>query len=107
VRNHIRVVLAGLMAASAAPLSPAQDSGANTYKAKCMVCHAADGSGNTTVGMATKTPSFNSLEMLKMSDADFIADTRDGKGKMPAYSGKLSDGQIKDVIAYVRTLQKK
>ncbi len=41
-----------------------------------------------------------------MSDADFIADTRNGKGKMPAYSGKLSDTEITDVVAYIRTLRK-
>lgn len=71
------------------------------------MCHAADGSGATPAGKATKTPSFSSPEMLKMSDADFIADTKSGKGKMPAYSGKLSDKEIQDVIAYIRTLQKK
>jgi cytochrome c6 len=41
-----------------------------------------------------------------MSDADFVADTKNGKGKMSAYSSKLSDQETKDVIAYIRTLQK-
>jgi mono/diheme cytochrome c family protein len=44
--------------------------------------------------------------MLKASDAQFIAATKNGKGKMPGYAGKLTDAQIKDVIAYIRTLQK-
>ena len=35
-----------------------------------------------------------------------IASTTNGKDKMPAYKGKLTDAQIKDVIAYMRTLEK-
>jgi mono/diheme cytochrome c family protein len=49
---------------------------------------------------------FNSPELVKASDADLIAATKNGKGKMPAYSGKLTDPQITEVITYIRTLQK-
>jgi mono/diheme cytochrome c family protein len=41
-----------------------------------------------------------------MSDDDLIAVTTNGKNKMPAYKGKLTDAQIKEVIAYIHTLQK-
>jgi mono/diheme cytochrome c family protein len=45
--------------------------------------------------------------MLKATDAQFIASTTNGKGtKMPAYKDKLTSAQIKDVVAYIRTLQK-
>jgi cytochrome c6 len=44
--------------------------------------------------------------MVQAPDAQFIASTKDGKGKMPAYAGKLTDAQITDVVAYIRTLQK-
>ena len=30
----------------------------------------------------------------------------DGKGKMPAYKGKLTDAQITDLVKYIRTLKK-
>jgi mono/diheme cytochrome c family protein len=50
---------------------------------------------------------FSSPDLVKASDADLIAATKNGKGKMPAYSGKLTDGQITAVVAYIRTLQKK
>ncbi len=105
--DNIRIVLICIMAVSAATTVLAQGPGADTYQARCVMCHAADGGGSTPAGKATHTPSFNSPEMLKMSDADFIADTKNGKGKMPAYSGKLSDLEIKDVVAHIRTLQKK
>lgn len=81
--------------------------GADTYKSKCQMCHAADGSGSSPAGKSMKTPSFLDADSIKKSDADLIALTKDGKGKMPAYAGKLTDPQIKDVVAYIRTLQKK
>ncbi len=107
MKNQTRLVAAGIMAAFMAATALAQDTGADTYKAKCAMCHAADGSGSTPAGKAMKAIPFSSPDLVKASDADLIAATKNGKGKMPAYSGKLTDGQITAVIAYVRTLQKK
>jgi cytochrome c6 len=101
------VAMVALMAATTMTTAFAQGSGADTYKAKCAMCHGADGLGATPAGKAMGTKSFALPELVKASDADLIAATKAGKGKMPAYTGKLTDGQIKDVITYVRTLQKK
>jgi mono/diheme cytochrome c family protein len=98
-------IIVGVIAAFASTAAFAQ-SGADTYKAKCASCHAADGSGSTPAGKAMKALPFNSPDLIKASDADLIAATKNGKGKMPAYNGKLTDPQIKDVVAYIRTLQK-
>jgi mono/diheme cytochrome c family protein len=46
-----------------------------------------------------------SLVGLKASEADMIATTKNGKGKMPAYAGKLTDAQIKGTVDYIRTLK--
>jgi len=83
-----------------------QNTGAATYTSKCQMCHGADGTGNTPAGKAMKAPSFLSPATVKESNADLIAVTTNGKGKMPAYAGKLTDAEIKDAIAHVRTLQK-
>jgi mono/diheme cytochrome c family protein len=40
-----------------------------------------------------------------MSDADLTAAITNGKGKMPAYKGKLTDAQITDLVKFVRTLK--
>jgi cytochrome c6 len=80
--------------------------GAGTYKTKCLMCHAADGSGSSPAGKSMGAIPFNSPQLIKASDTDLIAATKNGKGKMPAYAGKLTDPQIKDVVAYIRTLQK-
>jgi mono/diheme cytochrome c family protein len=81
----------------------AQGSGADTYKAKCQMCHAADGTASGPAGKAMNVPSFKAS---KLTEAAMIAETKAGKGKMPAFAGKLTDAQIKDVVAYVKTLQK-
>lgn len=99
------VAAAFLLATLTAAPAMAQDGGA-LYKTKCAMCHGADGTGNTPVGKSMKVRSFKSDEDVRASDATLIKDTKDGVGKMPAYAGKLTDAQIQDVVAYIRTLQK-
>ena len=96
----------GIMLAAmvAAPMTTAfAQSGADTYKAKCLMCHAADGTASGPAGKSLNVPSFKAS---KQTEAEMIAETKAGKGKMPAFAGKLTDAQIKDVVAYVKTLQK-
>jgi mono/diheme cytochrome c family protein len=107
--SGIRAAAILLLAASIAVPAFAQTSGADTYKTaspKCGMCHGADGLAATPVAKSMKVLSFKDPAMLKASDAQFFASTKNGKNKMPAYKGKLTDEQIKDVIAYIRTLQK-
>ncbi len=42
-----------------------------------------------------------------MTDAQLIDATTNGKDKMPAYKGKITDGEIKQLVAYIRQLAKK
>jgi cytochrome c6 len=74
------------------------------FKAKCSVCHGADGSGNTAIGKALKLRDLRSTDVQKQTDAQLTTITRCGKGKMPAYMGKLSDEQIKHLVEYMRSL---
>lgn len=102
----IRAAAVILMAAFIAVSAFAQAPGADTYKAKCGMCHGADGLAATPMGKSMKVLSFKDPKMLSASDTRFFASTKNGLNKMPAYNGKLTDPQIKDVIAYIRTLQK-
>src|ERR1039458_118046 len=86
----------GIMLAAmvAAPMTTAfAQSGADTYKAKCLMCHAADGTASGPAGKSLNVPSFKAS---KQTEAEMIAETKAGKGKMPAFAGKLTDAQIKD-----------
>ena len=102
----IRAAAVILLAAFIAGPAIAQAPGADTYKAKCAMCHGADGLAATPMAKTMKVLSFKDPAMVKASDAQFIASTENGKNKMPAYKGKLTDAQIKDVVSYIRTLQK-
>ncbi|HVN20704.1 MAG TPA: cytochrome c [Dongiaceae bacterium] len=100
----VRVVLlmsmvCGLIAVSASP-AVAQDAAA-TFKSKCAMCHGADGKGGK---MGTRD--FASPEVKAETDAQLTDIITKGKGKMPAYGGKLKDTEIKDLVAYVRSLAK-
>ena len=105
MNKQLKLALTAAIAAFTLP-AIAQNTGAATYASKCQMCHGADGAGNTPAGKAMKAPSFLSPAVVKESNADLIAATKNGKGKMPAYAGKLTDAEIKDVIAHIRTLQK-
>src|SRR3569832_690951 len=94
-----------LLAATAVlSLSAFAADGAETYKSKCASCHGADGAG----AMAKKLGSrdLNSAEFQKSTDADIKTITEKGKGKMPAYAGKLSAEEIDAVVKHVHTLKK-
>jgi cytochrome c6 len=84
----------------------AQNSGAATYKAKCVACHGADGQGDTAVGKTNKIRDLGSADVQQQSDADLTTIISAGKGKMPAYGKSLKPDQIKDLVAYIRSLKK-
>lgn len=103
-------LLSGVLIVMMSLLSPsanAQSGGEAIYKAKCASCHGPDGAGATPAGKATKARDFCSEEVKKETDAEWIAIITKGKSKMPAYDKKISDAEIKDVVAYIRGLCKK
>lgn len=104
--ERMRTAAVALLAIVLVAPAFAQGPGADTYKAKCAMCHGADGLANVPMGKSMKVVSFKDPTMVKAPDAQFIASTKNGKNKMPAYAGKLTDPQITDVVAYIRTLQK-
>lgn len=92
------------LALSVTMIARAEDAAA-VYKAKCQMCHGADGKGNTPMGPKLGVHDFHSPEAAKESDAVWFGITKKGKSKMPAYDGKLTDDQIKDLVKYCRSLK--
>ena len=86
------------MAVMSFPLSAQAQDGSATYKAKCAMCHGADGSKIAAHDLQGAT-------VQGMSDADLAAIITNGKGKMPA-SKALKPDQVTALVAYVRTLKK-
>jgi len=97
---NIRVIatLTAMAVLSFPSLSAHAQDGSATYRAKCAMCHGADGTkiaAHDLQGAAAQG----------MSDADLAAIITNGKGKMPA-SKELKPDQVTALVAYVRTLKK-
>jgi cytochrome c6 len=80
-------------------------SGGDTFKAKCAMCHGPDGKGQTAMGKTLNLRDLGSADVQGQSDADLTNIITNGKGKMPKYDGKLTKDQISDVVKYIRTLK--
>lgn len=90
----LTIVLAGSMSFA--------ESGAAIYKASCQSCHGS--TGTPSPGIA-KMMGVKPASEYKTSEKEMIEAVKNGKGKMKAFSGKLSDAQIKEAVTYFRTLK--
>ena len=84
----------------------AQTSGEATYKAKYQSCHGAQGVPNPGIAKAMGVKPASDPSVKSLSEPQMITDTTNGKGKMPAFKGKLSDAEIKASVDYFRTFAK-
>ncbi len=83
--------------------------GADIFQAKCVTCHASTARGNPAMakafGVDLSAMDLRSGAVRDLSDSQLAGIIRDGKaGKMPSWKGQLDEAQIKDVIAYLRSL---
>jgi cytochrome c6 len=104
--RNSRIVLA-LTAFAALSCSSAVAAGADTYHAKCVACHGADGSGATPMGTKFKLRDLRSAEVQKQSDADLNAVITNGKPPMPAFGKTLDAAAVTDLVAYIRSIAAK
>jgi cytochrome c6 len=104
-RTVLGIAFVGALALALPAISRA-NSAATTYKAKCSVCHGADGKGETMMGKKFGMRSFASPEDQKMTDAQLEEIIAKGKGKMPAYEKQLKPAEIKGLVSYIRELAK-
>jgi mono/diheme cytochrome c family protein len=70
----------------------------------CASCHGKDGSGNTMMGKKLGVKDYTKEQSF--SDAEAANIIKNGKGKMKGFKDKLSDADVKALVAYVRSLKK-
>jgi mono/diheme cytochrome c family protein len=96
----------------AAPLSVRAADAKTNWDNNCAQCHGKDGRADTKMG---KTLSAKDLTDPKVQAAFTDAKAtqsikegvkQNGKTTMKAFGGKLTDDEIKALVAYVRTLKK-
>ena len=80
--------------------------GEAVFTAKCQPCHGQKGEGKPAIAKMYKVEMhpLGSKEIQSKSDAEIKQTITAGKGKMKPVTG-LTEKQIDDVIAYVRTLK--
>lgn len=98
-----RVFCAAMLAAGALG-APAQAAdvfrGGQVYATHCAACHGPGG-----VSVMPNAPSLARGERLMQPDAGLLVSIRGGRNAMPAFAGILSDREMLDVIAFLRTLR--
>ena len=96
----------------AAPVSLRAADAKTNWANNCAQCHGASGKGDTKMGkMLNAADLTDPKKQASFTDAQAAAAIRDGvkqngKTAMKAFGGKLSDDEIKALVAYVRTLKK-
>jgi len=103
------VLLATLLDARAGEATSPGDPalGKARFEQYCAVCHGHHAQGDGPMAKATTppAPSLVSPEVRKRSDQDLVRAMADGMGvTMPAWRGILSDQDLLDVAAYLRSL---
>ena len=101
MKRTTSVILAMMLASSGAAFGA--DASA-LWGQQCASCHGKDGSGNTAMGKKLGVKDYTKSQSF--SDAEATNVIKNGKGKMKAYGGKLSDADVKALVAYVRSLKK-
>lgn len=91
---------------SSAAMGAEVGAGKALYEKSCMGCHGADGKGNPAMAkiLGEKGLNIASKDVAKKSDAELLKVIAEGAGKMPA--SKLSKEEQKQVLGYVRSLEK-
>jgi cytochrome c6 len=106
MKNSIRsLVVLAAAACLAGTLSFAQSGGEAVYKANCQSCHGSSGAPSPGIAKMMGVKPSTDPDYKKESEADMIASVKNGKNKMKAFSGKLTDAQIKDAVDYFRSLK--
>lgn len=81
--------------------------GREIYSNTCIRCHGIDGRGTMGLRLVPKPADLTSPGIQSRLDASLFKRIHDGKPNtaMGAWSAALSDDEIWDVLAYVRTLK--
>ena len=110
--NTAKNTAANASPTAAAPTPNELAAAKKIFSEKCVGCHKENGTGGEKDidGVKIKVPDLTSEKMKNEPDADFIAVITNGEKEegMPAFKGKISDQEIKELVNLIRKeIQKK
>ena len=84
-----------------------QNIGKGEWNKSCKSCHGAKGLGDGAKSKTLKTsPGDFSKDIKGQTDGELFYKTKNGRGDMPKYDGKVKDDDIWHLVNYIRTFQK-
>jgi mono/diheme cytochrome c family protein len=98
-KQTVLLVAAAMFCANIAFADAAAD-----WSKHCASCHGKDGSGATTMGKKLGVKDYTKEQGF--SDSEATKAIKSGSGKMKGFGDKLSDADVKALVAYVRGLKK-
>jgi cytochrome c6 len=106
-----KILVFGTIIIASAGIGLAADAAAN-WNANCASCHGKDGSGSTMMGKKLGVKDYRDAKVqAAFSDAEAARAIKEGvktngKETMKPFGSKLSEADIKALVAYVRSLKK-
>ena len=89
------------------PTAGSARSAAELYSKNCASCHGRDGRAKTFKAKLNHARNISEPEWQeRVSDERIFNSIMNGKGKMPAFSKKISEQEIDGLVTYVRGLKK-
>ena len=96
--KFIGLIMFSMFAANSVVMAGDPFAGSAIYAEYCVSCHGGDGAGEIA-----GTPSFRGGRLMAKPHSELVNKIKYGKDLMPSFGGVLSDQQIDDVMAYIRT----
>lgn len=104
MKLHHTLLLGATLFCFGASVFGADQAAQDLYKAKCQSCHGAGGKA-TAIGKKMGAKDFQDPDVVEMTEEEIVQITKDGKNKMPAYKGKLTDKQITELAKYIKEMK--
>lgn len=87
--------------------TPGARDAATLYAKNCATCHGKDGQAKTFKAKFNHARNFTDAAWQQsVSDERLFNSISNGKGKMPTFGKKFSEGEINALVAFVRQLKK-
>lgn len=91
---------AGVLAAAGTGRAQDASAAAGLFQARCARCHGADGRGGD--GRSGLPDFTDGAWHRQRADAQLVVSILEGKDRMPAFDGRISERQARDLVAFIR-----